>query len=164
MAQYSPEKVNLTFAGIQSLTGWESINVMRDSDNFEKNVAADGTVSYTKIADKSGTMEITTQQQASEFSLAMSAFQSLIDANPEEEITVDCSLIDPNGGNVTVISGVRLNKMADQNFETTAGSRTYTFFIDRVDYVPVPEGFDEGSEVVANANAFLQTIASNAGL
>jgi hypothetical protein len=161
---YSPEDVKLTFAGIEELSGWKSISITRNNDNFSPNPSADGVQAYTKIADKSGMMTISVPHTATKFHTAMAAYQALIDANPSKDVTVDASLIDPAGGNCTILDGIRLNKMADPSYEAEMTDSEYTFLIDNVYYAPVPEGYDETASEISNAYTFASTIAANAGL
>lgn len=161
--EYSPADVKLTFAGIQNLKGWNSITISRTSENYSQNVSADGTPAYTRIADKTGTMEISVQQVNTEFHLAMAALQQIIDKS-EEEVTVEANLIERYGGNTSVVTGVRLNMMAAQNFEADQADRTYSFLIERVDYIPTPEGLSQEAREVFNAKSFADTIKLNAGI
>lgn len=162
--EYSPADVYLTFAGITTLRGWTSIKVDRNTENYSQTVSADGRPSYTLSADKTGIMEVSVKQTNTEFHLAMAALQQVIDSFPEAAIAFTANLIERNGGNTTIISGVRLNKMASQDFETEEGERTYTFLIEDVKYVPTPEGLSSASRAIASATSFADTIMSALGI
>lgn len=162
--EYSPADVKLNFAGIENLRGWSSISIERTSDNYSQTVSADGVPSYTRIADKTGTMEISVKQTNTEFHLAMAALQQVIDAYPETIVAFSANLIERNGGNTSIITGVRLQKMASQSFETEEADRSYSFMIEDVQYVPTPEGLDGAAREIANAKSFADTIKKDIGL
>ena len=162
--QYSPADVKLSLAGIQNLRGWNNISITRTTENYSQQSGADGTVSVTASADKTGTMEISVQQTNTEFHLAMAALQQLIDQYPEETITFSVNCIERNGGNTAILSGVRLNMMAGQNFAAEQEDRTYPFLVERIDYVPTPEGLVDSAREVATVKSFIDTIKLDVGI
>jgi hypothetical protein len=162
--QYSPKDVNLTFGGIFKLSGWTSINITRDSDNYAIQKGADGVNGYTALADKSGMLEVVVNQTNTEFHLAMAAVQKLINKFPRTELLVDVVLSDPAGGVVCYLQKVRLQKMADQSLAAEAGDRTYSFLVDYIDDTPTPYKLTQAVREVANIKSFAETIAANAGV
>jgi len=148
---YSSERVKLTLAGQLVLTGWDTISISRNAENKALQVAADGIVAKSTNADRTGSMTIAVQQQNNDFAFQMAAIQNVIDANPDKEIDLSLTLTDPSGGNNTVLEGVELQKMPDQNFGGEAESREYMFSINKVSYVPAPEGFDKANKAVSTA-------------
>ena len=164
MATYSPKDVKLTFAGIQNVKGWATITIDQTSDNYSQNTSADGVQGYTQSADHSGTMEISVQQTNTEFHLAMAALMQVIRNNEGDDITVSANLIERKGGNTSIITGIRLNRMASQSFANEMEDRTYSFLIEDLQYVPTPEGLSTQAREVANAKSFADTIKLDAGL
>ena len=161
MATYSPKDVKLTFAGIQNVRGWATITIDQTSDNYSQNTSADGVQGYTQSADHSGTMEISVQQTNTEFHLAMAALMQVIRSNEGSDVTVSATLIERNGGNTGVITGIRLNRMAPQSFANEMEDRTYSFLIEDLQFIPTPAGLATQAREITNAKAFRDIILDN---
>lgn len=161
---YSAEGVKLTIAGQVILTGWDSISFERNNDNKSLQVSADGVVGKSTIADRTGVMTITAQQQNNEFAFQMAAIQNIIDSFPNEEIDLSLSVTDPSGGNNAVLAGVELQKMPAQSFGAEAESREYNYSINKITYVPVPEGLSAASRAASTALELREQIIGALGI
>tara|TARA_R110000782_G_scaffold75562_8_gene150821 strand:- start:22614 stop:23114 length:501 start_codon:yes stop_codon:yes gene_type:complete len=160
MAQnvYSPKDVDISFGGAINVDGWDSISISRNSENTSKNISADGRLGLTYSADLTGSFEIEVQQQNSAVNTFCSGIQQLQDIAGKPYF-YDITISDKSGGVLTWLKGAFLDMPANQDLSSEAGSRTWMFYVENVQYSPDPLG--TLSTEVANALAAVNTIASN---
>ncbi len=156
---YNPKQVDISF-GSFSANGWDSISISRNAENTSKNISADGVVGLTKIADGTGTFEIEVQQQNSNFNAWASAIQSAQDLG-ETILFFDIVMSDKSGGVLCRLNSAHLDAPASQDLSGEAGSRTWVFFVEDLQYLPAPEGLADSGNSVAKAAAAVNTIKSN---
>tara|TARA_R110002153_G_scaffold53726_2_gene149567 strand:+ start:12147 stop:12644 length:498 start_codon:yes stop_codon:yes gene_type:complete len=157
---YSPKDVDISFGGAINVDGWISITIGRNTDNTSNQQSADGITAYTKIADKTGTFEIEVQQQNSPVNAFMSALQQSQDAI-EDLIFMDITVSDKSGGVLAYAKQAHLQKSSNQDLAAEAGSRNWMFFVENLQYLPNPSGFESSVKAVADANAAVGTLLSN---
>lgn len=158
---YSPKDVDISFGGVINIDGWDSLTLGRNADNTAYNQSADGRTAYTKIADVTGTMELEVQQQNSPVNAYMAALQQAQDAS-DDLIFIDVTISDKSGGVLAYVKRCHLQKSANQDLASEAGSRTWMFFVENLQYVPNPSGFEGATEAIANAVAAVETLKNNA--
>lgn len=152
ISTYSPKDVDINIAGVAfPLDGWDSITVARNEDNTSKNISADGKLGLTMIADITGTLEIEVQQQNSAINSLFSAIQGAQDAS-NDVIPINFTLTDSSGGMLVTLFNSFLDKPSDMDYSKEAGSRTWMFYVESINYVPNPDGLT-GAALLAAANA-----------
>ena len=161
MAQnvYSPKDVDISFGGAINIDGWDSITLTRNSENTAKNISADGRLGLTYSADVTGAFDIEVQQQNSSANTFFAALQQLQDA-ARKPIFYDVTVTDKSGGVLAYLKGAFLDMPANQDLSAEAGSRTWMFYVENVQFLPNPSGFDD-VETYAKAAAAANTLINN---
>ena len=162
MAQnvYSPKDVDISFGGAINIDGWDSITLTRNSENTAKNISADGRLGLTYSADVTGAFDIEVQQQNSSANTFFAALQQAQDA-ARKPLFYNITISDKSGGVLANLKGAFLDMPASQDLSAEAGSRTWMFYVEDVQYLPDPSGFEGATEAIANAAAAVNTIKGN---
>ncbi len=156
---YTPKQVSISFGGFNA-TGWDSVSLSRNGENTAKSVSADGVHAYTKMSDSSGTFEIEVQQQNSNFNAWAAALQSAQDLE-DNIFFFDIVLSDKSGGVLCRLNSAHLDTPASQELSGEHTGRTWVFYVEELEYLPVPEGMSETATGVAEAAAAVNTIKNN---
>lgn len=156
---YSPKDVDIAFGGF-NIDGWDSITLGRNSENTTHNQSADGVTAYTKVADTTGSMEVEVQQQNNSVNAYFAALQQAQDAQ-EDLIFFDAALSDKSGGVLAYAKNCHLQKSANQDLASEAGGRSWMFFVEDLQYIPNPSGFEGAEKAISDAVAAVNTLKSN---
>lgn len=139
---YSPKDVNVSFNGI-AITGFAPdsfIRVKRNTDVLSEVVGAAGELSLTKIADKTGEIEIELMQ-TSPSNLALSALLFGTEWDDAPIPVGEIIIVDPSGSNFTLAHNAYIKMAPDIDLGAEQTSRVWTFGCESLKYVPVPAGF-----------------------
>lgn len=158
---YSPKDVDISFGGAINVDGWDSVTLTRNTENTAKNISADGILGLTYSADVTGSFEIEVQQQNSAVNTYCAALQQKQDLDLKP-LFFDITISDKSGGVLAYLKNAFLDMPANQDLAIEAGSRTWMFYVENIQYVPNPSGFEGATEAIANAIAAVDTIAGNA--
>lgn len=141
---YSPKDVNVSFNGI-AITGFAPdsfIRLSRNSELLGETVGAAGELSLTKIADRTGAIEIELMQTA-ETNLLLSAL-ALATENGGP-ITVGTLMIqDPSGSVLAVALNAYLKAFPDVELGADQNTKTWMFGCETLEYTSTPPGADSG--------------------
>lgn len=157
---YSPKDVDISFGGALNIDGWDSTTLSRNSENTAKNISADGILGLTYSADVTGTFEIEVQQQNSAVNTYCAALQQAQDFN-RTPLFFDITISDKSGGVLAYLKNSFLDMPANQDLATEAGSRTWMFYVENVQFLPDPSGFEGATKEIADAKAAVDTIKNN---
>ena len=142
LASYSPKDVNVSFNGI-ALTGFAPdsfIRIRRNSDVVMETVGAQGELSLTKNADKTGEIEIELMQ-TSESNIALSALlfsmEFISDLIPVGEIVIT----DPSGSNLTLAHNAYIKAAPEIDLGNDQNTRVWKFGCEQLVYTSVPSGY-----------------------
>lgn len=139
---YSPKDVSVSFNSI-AITGFAPdsfIRLRRNSDVLTETVGSAGELSLTKIADKTGEIEIELLQ-TSESNLALSAL--LLETEfgggliPVGEIII----LDESGSNTTVAHNAYIKTAPEIELGAEQNSRVWKFGCEELVYTSLPSGF-----------------------
>lgn len=156
---YSPKDVDITIGGAINVDGWDTLTLSRNTENTGKNISADGVLGLTYSADVTGSAEIEVQQQNSAVNAFCAALQQAQDAQ-RIPLFFDITISDKSGGVLAYLKNAFLDMPANQDLGTEAGSRNWMFYIENLQYVPDPSGFNATKEI-ADAKSFVDTIKNN---
>ena len=158
---YSPKDVDISFgAGGLNVDGWDSITISRNSENTSKNIAADGRLGLTYSADVTGSFDIEVQQQNS----AVNAFCAELQRQQDiarKPYFFNLTVSDKSGGVLCDLKGAFLDMPANQDLAAEAGSRTWMFYVENIQYKPNPSGFEGATEAITNAQALVANVIGN---
>lgn len=157
---YSPKDVDISFGGAINVDGWDTVTITRNTENTTVVPSADGRQGYTYSADRSGSFEIEVQQQNSAVNMYCAALQQAQDLQ-NLPLFFDITVSDKSGGVLCYLKACHLSSPADQNLAIEAGSRTWMFFVENVQFVPNAPGVEGQVSGVADAVAAVNTIMSN---
>lgn len=157
---YSPKDVDISFGGALNIDGWDTISLSRNTENTGKNIAADGTLGLTYSADVTGSFEIEVQQQNSAVNTYCAALQQAQDIALSPYF-FDITISDKSGGVLAYLKNAFLDMPANQDLAAEAGSRTWTFYVENLQYLPDPSGFEGATKAIADAKAAVDTIMGN---
>lgn len=139
---YSPKDVSVSFNGI-AITGFAPdsfIRIRRNSDILNETVGSQGELSLTKVADKTGEIEIELLQTSeSNISLSGLLFGTEFDGGliPVGEIVVT----DPSGSNLTLAHNAYIKSPPEIDLGADQNSRVWTFGCEELVYTALPAGF-----------------------
>lgn len=124
LKSYNAGEVSI-IVGTRALSGLAEgtfVNIVRDEDAFTKQVGADGEVTRSKTNNKSGSIEITTQQGSD-----ANDYLSGVHASDENSGSgvVPVTVIDKSGSTVAFSRESWVRKIADAGFGRDAGERTW---------------------------------------
>lgn len=122
---YAPSKISIAVAG-NIITGYAEdtfVTVTRSSDAFAKKTGADGLVSRTHSADRSGTI-VLTLKQTSPSNDVLSALQLADELTLNAKFPV--SVRDSNGTSLYVAADAWVMKMAEAGYAQDEGTREWT--------------------------------------
>jgi hypothetical protein len=146
LADFIPESTAINWAGID-MTGFAPdtyITVSRNSPNSNSSVGADGSVGLTKVADKTGTVEVTLMQTSATHRY-LSAVQAAQDVDDANLVRGNMSIIDPSGGFICIAQGVHIMQPPEVSLGSDQNPKTWTFFAERLIYTDVPQGFAQSA-------------------
>lgn len=144
LPSYSPKDVHISFDGV-AITGFAPdsfIRMRRNSDLLGETVGSAGELSLTKIADRTGEVEIELMQTAESNLLLSGVAHAIENGGP---ITVGVLMIqDPSGS----VLGTALNAYIKSHPEVELGSdqnsKTWIFGCEVLEYTSTPAGHDAG--------------------
>lgn len=143
---FIPESTAINWGGID-FTGFAPdtyITVSRNSANTASSVGADGSVGLTKIADKTGTVEITLMQTSATHRY-LAQVQAMQDIEDAQLIRAPMSIVDPSGGFIAIAQGVHIMQPPEISLGSDQNPKTWTFFAERLIYTELPPGFAQTS-------------------
>lgn len=139
---YSPKDVSVSFNGI-AITGFAEdsmVRIRRNSEILTETVGAQGELSLTKNADKTGEVEVELLQ-TSESNIALSAllFASEFGGGliPVGEIIVT----DPSGSNLTLAHNAYIKTPPEIELGKDQASRVWVFGCEELVFTSTPSGF-----------------------
>ena len=142
LTSYSPKDVNVSFNGI-ALTGFAPdsfIRIRRNSEVVMETVGAQGELSLTKNADKTGEVEVELMQ-TSESNIALSALlfttEFVSDLIPVGEIIIT----DPSGSNLTLAHNAYIKAAPEIDLGNDQNTRVWKFGCEQLVYTSVPSGY-----------------------
>ena len=152
---YSPADVDISVGGV-NIDGWDSVTITKATENTTKNIAADGPVGLTWTANQTGSFELEVIQQNSPVNSYCAALQRAQQLR-KAPVYADVVVSDKSGGVLVRMKNCFLDMPADQSLATEASSRTWVFFVTRLEYDP-----NIGDvAIAAEAEAFVNTILNN---
>lgn len=144
LAAYSPKDVNISFSGI-AITGFAPdsfIRLSRNSDMLGETVGAAGELSLTKIADRTGSIEIELMQTAESNLLLSTLALATENGGP---ITVGTLMIqDPSGSVMAVALNAYLKAYPDVELGADQNTKTWMFGCEDLEYSSTPPGTEAG--------------------
>lgn len=129
---YAPEDVDIA-VGSFNIDGWISASTKKSSDNTTEFIGIDGRVGMTYTEDRTGVFELEVLQQNNSVNRMCAAWQQAQDAN-KTPIFANITINDKSGGHLVFLRDCHLKSPADQDLSTEGGSRTWTFFVSRLNY------------------------------
>lgn len=139
---YSPKDVNVSFSGI-AISGFAPdsfIRIRRNSDILNETVGSQGELSLTKIADKTGEIEIELLQ-TSESNILLSGillgFEFGTASIPVGELIIQ----EPSGSNFTIAHNAYIKMAPEIELGADQNSRVWTFGCEELVYTSAPAGF-----------------------
>ena len=157
---YSPADVDIAIGGV-NIDGWDSISISKAVENTSKNIGADGPVGLTWTADETGMFELEVMQQNSPVN-RFCAYWQKAQQDQRAPYYADIAVTDKSGGVLTYMKNCFLDNPADQSLAAEAGSRTWTFFVTKLDYAPDVTGKAgvEAAQAIAAMNTILGSSAN----
>lgn len=144
LPSYSPKDVKISFNGI-AITGYAPdsfVRLRRNSDILGETVGAAGELSLTKIADRTGEVEIELMQ-TSESNLLLSGIALLTENGGP--ITVGVLMIqDPSGSVLATALNAYIKSHPEVELGADQNSKTWTFGCEILEYSSTPAGHDAG--------------------
>lgn len=139
---YSPKDVSVSFNGI-AITGFAPdsfIRIRRNSDSLNETVGSQGELSLTKIADKTGEIELELLQ-TSESNITLSALLFGTEFGGELIPVGEIVIQDPSGSNFTVAHNAYIKNPPEIELGAEQNSRTWTFGCEELVYTALPAGY-----------------------
>ena len=159
---YSPERVSVTIAGA-TITGFAdgtAITSTRNNANTNVTEGIQGDQAITKIASKSGTVELTLLQN-SESNRLLSRIQLAQDVASADIIRFDMTIQDPSGGYLNQNFRCHIQTPADMSLADDNENRTWSLYVEEMLFTDVPAGFTESADAAARITSAVNTILSN---
>lgn len=159
---YSPSRVSVSIAGA-NLTGFGDgtmITSTRNNPNTNITEGVQGDQAITKIASRSGTLEITLLQN-SESNRMLSRIQLTQDLVTSDIIRFDITVQDPSGGYLNQNLRCHISQAPGMNLADDNENRTWTFHVEEMLFTDVPDGFTEDADSTARITSAINTILSN---
>lgn len=144
LTAYSPKDVAISFNGlaIQGFAPDSFVRLRRNSDLLNETVGAAGELSLTKIADRTGEVEIELLQTAESNRILSAVAIATENGGP---ITVGVLMIqDPSGSVLAIALNAYLKSLPEIELGTEQNSKTWTFGCETLEYTSLPAGFAEG--------------------
>lgn len=156
--EYSPDKVNVNLGGMVEIKGFADgtfISMTRNSPRTSTVVGAKGDVGITRSADRTGTLELTLLQN----SPSNEIFSAMVNA---EDATQDLyratmTIEDPSGSVYALAQRCHIQEPAPIILADGQSAKTWTFFVEDMQYVDLPEGLGAG-EALATTGAAVAAI------
>lgn len=139
---YSPKDVSASYNGI-AITGFAPdsfIRVRRNSDVVAETVGGAGEVALTKIADKTGEIEIELLQ-TSETNLAFSALLHATEFLGALIPVGELIILDESGSNTTLAHNAYIKAGPEIDLGAEQTSRVWKFGCEELVYTSLPSGF-----------------------
>jgi hypothetical protein len=157
---YASENVIVTWGG-PLLSGFAPdsfITMSRNSDFTEEEVGADGSVSISKLPDKTGsvTLSFQTGSDSAKIIAGVIAWQ---DAN-SDTISGTMLISDPSGRVLATLRGAHVKSMNEIDLGSSDSGKSYqfTFFVEQFIFTPTPVGID--GDVAPQVAAGVDTLIS----
>lgn len=141
LRDYSPNSVAMSWGNINFVGFAEDtfVTVSRNSPNTSMSVGADGSVGLTKMADRTGTIEITLMQ-TSETHRYLGGIQNLQDFG-ERLFRANMTITDPSGGFICKALNVHLMEPPEVSLGSDQNEKTWTFYAEQLIFTDAPAGF-----------------------
>lgn len=141
---YSPKDVAISFNGI-AITGVAPdsfVRLRRNSDLLGETVGAAGELSLTKIADRTGEVEIELMQTSGSNLLLSAVALATENGGP---VTVGVLMIqDPSGSVLATALNAYLKSLPEVELGADQNSKTWTFGCEVLEYTSTPPGVNSG--------------------
>lgn len=127
LQSYSPKDVVVTIAGIPCI-GFSPdsfLTIARNVDQVEESVGADGHLSVTNVADRTGEISILLQQTSVSNQAFASAFQQQQDGIDVVPFTL--SIFDPAGSVLAQATNAYFKRTSTMDLGASQNSREWTF-------------------------------------
>lgn len=141
LVSYSPKDVNVSFFGI-AITGFAPdsfIRCRRNADILNETVGSQGELSLTRIADKTGEVEIELMQ-TSESNLLLSGLMLGMEYSGAVIPVGEVIIQDPSGSALVIVSNAYIKKMPEVELGAEQTSRVWTFGCENLIYTSTPTG------------------------
>ena len=149
-AVYSSRNVNVAFDGvpIEGLAEDTFIKLQRSEDITDEEVGADGKLSISKLPNRTGTIEVTLQQQSpsNHFFAELLREQDIVNGILQGDLTIT----DPSGSILSNTRNCHIKTAPEVMLGSTATgqTRTWTFFAEEVDFTSLPSGTEENDTTI----------------
>lgn len=143
---YSPKDVAISFNGI-AITGFAPdsfVRLRRNSALLGETVGAAGELSLTKIADRTGEVEIELMQTSASNLLLSAIALATENGGP---VTVGVLMIqDPSGSVLATALNAYMKSFPEVELGAEQNSKTWTFGCEVLEYTSTPPGVDAGTQ------------------
>lgn len=143
---YSPKDVAISFNGI-AITGFAPdsfVRLRRNSALLGETVGAAGELSLTKIADRTGEVEIELMQTSASNLLLSAIALATENGGP---VTVGVLMIqDPSGSVLATALNAYMKSFPEVELGAEQNSKTWTFGCEVLEYTSTPPGADAGTQ------------------
>lgn len=143
---YSPKDVAISFNGI-AITGFAPdsfVRLRRNSALLGETVGAAGELSLTKIADRTGEVEIELMQTSASNLLLSAIALATENGGP---VTVGVLMIqDPSGSVLATALNAYMKSFPEVELGAEQNSKTWTFGCEVLEYTSTPPGADSGTQ------------------
>lgn len=142
LTTYSPKDVNVSFNGI-AFSGFAPdsfIRIRRNSEVVLETVGSAGDLALTKVADKTGEIEIEFMQ-TSESNIALSALLFATEFGGDVIPVGEIVITDPSGSNLTLAHNAYIKMTPDIDLGADQNSRVWTFGCEELVFTSTPAGF-----------------------
>lgn len=143
---YSPKDVAISFNGI-AITGFAPdsfVRLRRNSALLGETVGAAGELSLTKIADRTGEVEIELMQTSASNLLLSAVALATENGGP---VTVGVLMIqDPSGSVLATALNAYMKSFPEVELGAEQNSKTWTFGCEVLEYTSTPPGSDAGTQ------------------
>jgi len=154
---YSPQEVTVTWGGFVEVTNFaegSAIEVSRNADNSTQTVGMQGDVGLTYNADKTGQISFTIMQTGTT-NQTLSLAQ-LTQDQTGELIRGDIVISDPSGSFLCFANNCHIMTPPQVSLGDGQNSKTWTFFVERLDFTDVPVGAVQGAGIAAQSAAAVE--------
>ncbi len=141
LPSYSPKDVSISFNGyaISGFAPDSFVRLRRNSDLLNETVGSAGELSLTKIADRTGEIEVELMQTA-ESNLILSGL-ALATENGEPIITGVLMIQDPSGSVLATALDAYIKALPDVELGADQNTKTWMFGCETLEYTATPPGF-----------------------
>lgn len=155
---YNPKNVTINLFGyaLEGLAPDTFIEFALNSDTTDEEVGGDGSVSISMSPDETGTCTISLQQ-SSPSNILLSGILAL-QAEQGTIVSGAFTVKDPSGTVIAKMTGAHIKTAPSVAIGSTAtgSNRDWVIFIQKLQFLPVPEGFSDSAGTLADVSASIE--------